>query len=181
MGKVEVSQMDIEHLAVIRQSVRDFIYDCASRYDHPGKVLLDIAPQIYQGAKEFFNHVTIKSLDLDSNAGADYTTDICVDNSNLIPSGYFDFILCTEVLEHTLQPFHAVAEMTRMLKKGGLIFLTVPYNFRIHGPLPDCWRFTEHGLRALFSDLEILQLTDVPTPGRDLMPIHYRLIAEKRT
>jgi len=67
-----------------------------------------------------------------------------------------------------------------MLKKDGLIFLTVPYNFRIHGPLPDCWRFTEHGLRALFSQLEIVQLTDIPTPGRDLMPIHYRLIAAKR-
>lgn len=180
MGKAEVSQMDIEHLAVIRQSVRDFIADCAAQYDHSGKVLLDIAPQIYQGAKEFFKNVTIRSLDIDPKAAADYTADICVNNSNVIPSGHFDFILCTEVLEHTLQPFHAVAEMTRMLKKDGLIFLTVPYNFRIHGPLPDCWRFTEHGLRALFSQLEIVQLTDIPTPGRDLMPIHYRLIAAKR-
>lgn len=180
MGKVEVSQMDIDHLAMIRKSVQEFIAACAEKYDRENTVLLDIAPQIYQGAKEFFKKTTIRSLDIDPKANADYTADLCADNSAIIPANHFDFVLCTEVLEHTLQPFDAVNEMERILKKDGVLFLTVPFNFRIHGPLPDCWRFTEHGLRALFKRFEILQLSEIATSGRDLMPVHYRLIAAKR-
>lgn len=50
----------------------------------------------------------------------------------------FDYILCTEVLEHTLNPFRAVYEMFRILKPKGLLFISVPFNFGIHRPLPDC-------------------------------------------
>ena len=57
--------------------------------------------------------------------------------------------------------------------------LTTPFNFRIHGPLPDCWRFTEHGLRALLTDFEIVTLDAVETPGRPLMPVHYRTVARR--
>ena len=180
MGNVVVSQMDIEHLALIRKSVQEFIATCATQHDAEGKILLDIAPQIYQGAKEFFKKTTLRSLDIDPKANADYTADLCADNSSTIPAGEFDFILCTEVLEHTLQPFDAVKEMHRMLKPGGLIFLTVPFNFRIHGPLPDCWRFTEHGLRSLFRSFEIVSLNALETQNRDLMPVHYQLVAAKR-
>lgn len=180
MGKVEVSQMDIDHLAMIRKSVKEFIEECSRKYDRENSLLLDIAPQIYEGAKEFFKKTTIRSLDIDPNANADYTADLCANNSAIIPSGHFDFVLCTEVLEHTLQPFDAVNEMERILKKDGLLFLTVPFNFRIHGPLPDCWRFTEHGLRALFRRFEIRELSEVATSGRALMPVHYRLVAAKR-
>lgn len=180
MGKAAVSQMDIDHLAVIRNSVKEFIGRCASQYDREHSLLLDIAPQIYRGAKEFFKKGKIQTLDIDPGAKADYTADICANNGSLIPSGHFDFVLCTEVLEHTLQPFNAVSEIERILKRGGLLFLTVPFNFRIHGPLPDCWRFTEHGLRAMLKNFEIVDISEVPTNGRELMPIHYRLIAAKR-
>ena len=57
--------------------------------------------------------------------------------------------------------------------------LTTPFNFRIHGPLPDCWRFTEHGLRALLTDFEIVTLDAVETPDRPLMPVHYRTVARR--
>ena len=40
-------------------------------------------------------------------------------------------------------------------------------------------RFTEHGLRALFSAFEIVELTGTPTPGRPLMPVQYQLVARR--
>ena len=97
----------------------------------------------------------------------------------MIPDNSFDLIICTEVLEHVANPFAAVAEINRMLKPTGHAYITTPFNFRIHGPLPDNWRFTEHGLRQLFSGMEVLSLEGVTTHDRDLMPIHYRLIARK--
>lgn len=172
--------MDIQHLEVIRKSVRDFTARCAELYDQPGTRLLDVAPQIYQGAREFFKKAELRTLDINPESGADYIADLCADNRSTIPSDFFDIVVCTEVLEHTLQPFHAVAEIERILKKGGRVFVTVPFNFRIHGPLPDCWRFTEHGLRALFSHFHIIDLAEIPTEDRDLMPIHYQLVAAKK-
>lgn len=171
-----VSQQDIEHLKIIRESVQHHI-EHASRYDHLSFSVLDIAPQVHAGAKEFFKLAVVKTLDIEP--GADYCADICKDNSRLIPDNCFDLIICTEVLEHVANPFAAVAEINRMLRPGGQAYITTPFNFRIHGPLPDNWRFTEHGLRQLFSDMEIISLEGVATDDRDLMPIHYRLIARK--
>jgi len=178
-NKVVVSQMDQDHLVIIRKNVADFINHCSQRYDtDSSKLLLDIAPQDYQGAKAFFQCI-VKTLDINPSSDADYIADICADNSTLIPDNTFDFVLCTEVLEHTLNPFRATEEIFRILKPDGLLFLSVPFNLRIHGPLPDCWRFTEHGLRALLTGFTILSLEEVATPGRDLMPIHYTVIAKK--
>jgi SAM-dependent methyltransferase len=178
MVPVTVSEMDIQHLAAIRANIVDFMRRCAQTYGRPGR-LLDIAPQDHEGARPYFPpSVTVETLDINPQAGCTYVGDICRRN-DIIPSGRFDFIVCTEVLEHVLQPFEAAKELWRLLSPGGLLFVTTPYNFRIHGPLPDCWRFTEHGLRALFGDFELLELSGLETAGRDLMPIQYTTVARK--
>ncbi len=178
MQKV-VSQMDIYHLEVIRKNVESFIRYCSLQYNNgTSNKLLDIAPQDYHGAKAFFK-CEVKTLDINPDSGADYIADICQNNQDLINDNSFDFVLCTEVLEHTLNPFKAIDELYRVLKPGGLLFLSVPFNFRIHGPLPDCWRFTEHGLRALLSNFAEVSIKEISTDHRDLMPIHYTVIANK--
>lgn len=171
-----VSQQDIEHLKLIRDSVRYHI-QCAALHDSFRLKVLDIAPQVHEGAKEFFFNSMVNTLDIEP--GADYQADICRNNSVLIPDDSFHIVVCTEVLEHVANPFAAAVEINRILKPGGRAFITTPFNFRIHGPLPDNWRFTIHGLRQLFSHMEILSIEEVATEGRDLMPIHYRLIAQK--
>lgn len=174
-----VSAQDLEHLRLIRENVRRFMTAAARDYGQGQDRLLDIAPQDHDGARPFFPPaVTVETFDIDPAAQATYTGDICKHNAG-IPDERFDLIVCTEVLEHTLQPFHAAAELRRLLRPGGHLFITTPFNFRIHGPLPDCWRFTEHGLRALFSHWEIVRLDSLLTPDRFLMPIHYTLVARK--
>lgn len=167
-----VSEIDIHHLKIIRASVRDYIY-VASKIFINGMRVLDIAPQEHAGAKAFFTHVET----LDIQDGADYKADICQNNSNIIPNETFDIIICTEVLEHVANPFDAVKELKRMLKTGGCLFVTTPFNFRIHGPLPDNWRFTIHGLKELFKDWNY-QIEEIES-DRFLMPIHYRVKAIK--
>ncbi len=178
MGKV--SLMDEENLAKIRKNVNSFIAESAKKYDKKGTLLLDIAPQDHEGASPFFVESKVETLDIDQTSGATYIADLCTNNQKIIPKNHFDFIVCTEVLEHTLQPFDAVNEIERILKPGGLVFVSCPFNFRIHGPLPDCWRFTEHGLVALFKNFEIINLVGLETTDRFLMPIHYTLTARKK-
>ncbi len=178
-NKKTVSQQDVEHLRLIRENVRGFMTGAAKRCGDSPARLLDVAPQVHEGARPFFAPaVVVETFDIDPAAGCTHTGDLCAHNPSLA-DGSFDYVVCTEVLEHTLQPFSAVRELRRILRGGGLLFLSVPFNFRIHGPLPDCWRFTEHGLRALFSDWEIVELAGLETSGRDLMPVHYTVVARK--
>lgn len=173
-----VSKLDLFYLDIIRESVKALISK-ASEYDDYGLNVLDIAPQVHQGAKEFFIKSNIFTLDIDRNSNADYIADICANNSDILPSNHFDIIICTEVLEHTLNPFNAASELHRILKPNGKLFVTTPFNFRIHGPLPDCWRFTIHGLNSIFSLFDHVEVEEIETPDRFLMPIHYRTIATK--
>ena len=173
-----VSQIDIKNLEIIRNGVKDLLLK-ASIYDKKGIKVLDVAPQIYNGAKEFFSVAEIFTLDLDENSGADFIEDLCNDNSDIIESNFFDFIICTEVLEHTLNPFNASKELYRILKPNGKLFVTTPYNFRIHGPLPDCWRFTEYGLKSIFSIFSQIEITSIDDKDRFLMPIQYHSIMTK--
>jgi len=175
----KVSDQDIAHLKLIRANVNRFLTEAAKQYALAPARLLDIAPQNHEGARPFFPaFINIETFDIDPKSGATHIGDICRKNDGIIDATY-DFIVCTEVLEHTLQPFSALVELWRMLKPGGVIFVSVPFNFRIHGPLPDCWRFTEHGLRALFNAWEIIKLDAIETTDRFLMPVHYTLIARK--
>lgn len=178
MTQQTVSPIDIEHLQKIRISVSEFIHICASRFDKKGNIILDIAPQDWEGARKHFINTEIKTLDIDPKSNADYIADITQANHNIIPSDYFDFVLCTEVLEHTLNPFKAADEIYRILKPGGFVGITVPLNFRIHGPLPDCWRFTRYGLESVLSHFKNIEITEIESE-RFLFPIQYRVIAQK--
>jgi len=176
----EISQMDVDHLQKLRDNVNQFIKACGEEHDKEGAFLLDVAPDEHEGAAPFFKQSTIETLNIDPSSGATYVADLCANNEGVIPSSRFDFVVCTEVLEHTLQPFDAVKEIERVLKPGGLVFASSPFNFRIHGPLPDCWRFTEHGWKALFKDFEIIDLKALELEDRFLMPVHYTMVARKR-
>jgi SAM-dependent methyltransferase len=177
---VIVSELDKEILRKIRSNVVSFMQHCSSIYAVlPSGALLDIAPQVHEGARPFFpGSIAVRTLDIDPASGCDFIADICKRNDQ-IPDSSFDFVACTEVLEHTLNPFNAVREIRRLLKPNGFLFGSTPFNFRIHGPLPDCWRFTEHGLRELLREFEIVELNVLETQDRDLMPLHYTFVARR--
>ncbi|MEX1052012.1 MAG: methyltransferase domain-containing protein [Patescibacteria group bacterium] len=176
----EVAEIDKQFLADLRKNVRQFTEAVGQQYDGQGVRVLDVAPQVHEGAAPYFKSAQVDTLDLDPQSGATYIADLCRTNAELIKDASYDIVVCTEVLEHTLNPFAAVAEMQRILRVGGVAAVSTPFNFRIHGPLPDCWRFTEHGLRELFKDFELVSLEQLDDPDRFLMPVHYTLVAKKK-
>src|SRR5262245_42053784 len=115
MSDVIVSQLDIDHLAIVRENVVRFMKRAAALYaTQPGR-LLDIAPQVHEGARPFFPaSIVVETFDIDPAAGCTYTGDICQRNDFLADRS-FEYIVCTEVLEHTLQPFGAADELWRLL------------------------------------------------------------------
>ncbi len=176
----EVSEIDKKYLKLLRENVSRFLKSASHEYDKAGIKVLDIAPQDHEGAGAYFKKSKVETLDIDSTSGATFIADLCENNSKIIKDNSFDIVVCTEVLEHTRQPFKAAEEIMRLLKPGGKALISTPFNFRIHGPLPDCWRFTEHGLRELFKNFEILSLKPLELEDRFLMPLHYTLVAGKK-
>lgn len=63
--------------------------------------------------------------------------------------GEFDTVLCTQVLEHTPKPWVLFAEMSRVLKPGGTLVITVPFSYRVHSEPFDFYRFTRYALQSL--------------------------------
>jgi SAM-dependent methyltransferase len=182
--KYTPSEFDIKALEIIRASVDVIVQQAAHQHNYPGQKVLDVAPQGKEYAKKIFDRSKYETLDIEKTTLPDYQFDLCAPTRTIPRNlfGRFDAIICCEVLEHVNNPFQAVDNLGCMLKNRGVLYLTTPFNFRIHGPLPDNWRFTEHGLRQLFNQDDgwiIHELTPVNTPDRDLAPIHYRLIAYK--
>jgi SAM-dependent methyltransferase len=77
-----------------------------------------------------------------------------VGSASTIPfaSGSADVVVCSQVLEHVPDPAAALAEMARVLKPGGRVFLSTHGNFIYHPHPTDYWRWTQDGLRKLFED-----------------------------
>jgi SAM-dependent methyltransferase len=175
---MNIHEIDEINFSILRQGVTDHIEASADLYDDESILVLDVAPQDWAGAKRFYKKATIQTLDIDPSSNANYIADITKNNSNVIPDEHFDIIVLTEVLEHTLNPFDAVSEILRILKPGGKLVMTTPFNFRIHGPLPDCWRFSVHGLNALLNSFSKVDIEENGT-DRFLFPVQYKTIAIK--
>lgn len=71
----------------------------------------------------------------------------CSATSVPLPDNSIDFILCTEVLHDLPEPDLFFNEVKRLLKPGGVLFLTSPFVVPIVDGTYDHYRYTEHGLR----------------------------------
>jgi len=61
----------------------------------------------------------------------------------------YDCVICTEVLEHCPDPRGALAEVSRVLRPGGRVFLTTPFLRPLHEMPHDYFRFTPSGITRL--------------------------------
>ncbi len=86
--------------------------------------------------REMFAHCEYLSQDFAQFHGEEHSygkLDYVGDITNIAAENEsFDFILCTEVFEHIPRPDLAVAEFSRLLRKGGKLLITAPFAAGIH-------------------------------------------------
>jgi len=107
------------------------------------KLALEIGATSKKNAVYFPNLVTLnynnKLKDIDIVANAEKLNGIIEDDK-------FDIVLCLSVLEHTLNPTKLLSEAHRILKKNGILILSVPFVMPLHDCPNDYWRFTKYGV-----------------------------------
>jgi SAM-dependent methyltransferase len=93
-----------------------------------------------------------------------------------VDSDSVDAVLCTETLEHVLDPSQFLDEAQRCLRAGGRLVLTVPFAARWHFIPHDYWRFTPSGLKYLLAHAHFTDVR-VYARGNALTVSCYKLMA----
>jgi len=109
-----------------------------------------------------FSHGTYIGIDVSQSGRAEEgkKMDYEFDGINIPFSAEdFDFVLCTQVLEHATEPEKLLNEIERVLKKGGQLFLTVPFIWGVHELPYDFRRYTDIGIQTALkaAGLEIIK------------------------
>ena len=176
------SDFDINYFPLHREFVNNFIKKISNKIlkDYSDLDWLEIGGQEQDIVKKTYPNKRVLTLDLVGDYNPDLIGDLTTLNEH-IPSESFGGIFCMEVLEHAVDPFACIRELSRLLADGGFLVISTPLNARIHGPVPDCWRFTEFGLNVLLRNFDIETLEKLDTPGRNLFPLHYAVLAYKNS
>jgi SAM-dependent methyltransferase len=88
--------------------------------------------------------------------------DVACDIGKPLPfaSGSFDTVILSDVLEHIPSPDNLWKEIGRITRRGGKIFVSVPFFYWLHETPHDYYRYTEWALRRFAKDagFEVLVL-----------------------
>lgn len=102
--------------------------------------------------RSLFEHARYESADFEK-VDRPYAQSTYVCDLGRIPveNGRFDFIIFNQVMEHLSEPQIVLSELHRVLKPGGRMIYTGPLFYEEHEQPYDFYRYTQFGLRHLFS------------------------------
>lgn len=123
-------------------------------------------PVLEVGSKDYGNTPDFRSLfpnyeyigvDMEEGKGVDIVMDLTDEFSAIVKkleNRSFGTVICFSVLEHCKHPFKMCDNISRLLKNEGLLFVSVPFSWKIHGYPSDYWRFTPDGIKVLFPECD---------------------------
>jgi SAM-dependent methyltransferase len=78
--------------------------------------------------------------------------------------GSLGLVVAQEVLEHLPDPHATLAEIARVLRPGGIVYVQTPWMLGWHSGPHDFWRFSREGMAALFGEAFVVEEV-APTLG----------------
>lgn len=108
---------------------------------------LDVGAGDFNRYQKFFQSSEYIKMDVRTNGNADL-----IGSADEIPEkdGNFDSVVSTQVFEHLKNPDQAAREISRVLKPGGHVLITVPQWNELHEEPHDYYRYTKYGIAEIF-------------------------------
>jgi SAM-dependent methyltransferase len=135
--------------------------------------VLEVGSRDYGNTESFRDVYTQNEyvgVDLTPGDNVDRVFDLAAGVGEL-PEGHFALAICCSVLEHVRRPWDAAANLTRLLRPGGAIYVAVPWVWRHHAYPDDYWRFSWRGIAELFPGIAWTRMaysTNVPEEFHEL-------------
>ncbi len=172
--KNEILRFFVHLILPTRNSVNNFLKKISSNFIDAD--ILEIgsglkkrnasAVEIFGKAREF------QQTDVDVNLGYKILDLTNIESFNK----EYDLVICTNVLEHIYDVRTAVKNLYKLVKKEGNLIISVPFMYPLHDEPEDFWRFTEHSLKKLFENFEIITLKKT---GLRQLPLQYIMHLKK--
>jgi hypothetical protein len=176
-----------EHMFSFANHICDFLKS------NPSLKVLEVGPSSGLYKEEMFpeldtsiigktcSHLGIyyKTLDISTSSNADYIGSI--EDMSFV-SEKFDVVILIGIIEHVPKVFAVPSQLYNVTNDNSTLFVNTPYMFKVHGPTPDCWRFSEYGYKALFGDLFTIQNIDTYPPnelGKNSLPLSLNVTLKK--
>jgi ubiquinone/menaquinone biosynthesis C-methylase UbiE len=158
------------HIGLANQNTRDEWLEKTLSTIPCGLSILDAGAGECQ-YKKWCRHLQYTSQDFNQYTGKDSAVglqmsswnntgiDIVCDVAEMpLADETFDVVMCTEVLEHVPNPVKVIRELSRVLKQGGMLIVTAPFNSLTHfAPFHFATGFNrffyEHHLKALHHEI----------------------------
>lgn len=159
-----------------RKFVGQDILEVGSRHYADGAVS-DLRELIVRSRGTSKEEPRIVGCDLAPGENVDVVADL-TDSMELIAEAFnyrmFDTIFCLSVLEHVPDCVSMARNLSTLLKPGGVIFVSVPFVFRLHEYPVDMWRFTPDAVKFIFPTIDFRELkySNISTlEDGDVMPL----------
>lgn len=115
----------------------------------------------------FQSSVAYTGLDIHEGENVDVVGDVHTLSSHF-PGNHYDAVFSISVFEHLAMPWKACLEINRIMKPGGLLYISTHPTIPPHELPWDFWRYSRETFKTLLNDstgFEILEATE-GTPGR---------------
>ncbi|WP_374338224.1 class I SAM-dependent methyltransferase [Methyloversatilis sp.] len=119
-------------------------------------------PVLEIGSKDYGSTVDFRSvyrdqpyvgLDLADGRNVDVVHDL-TQGTGPLPLDHFDLAICCSVLEHVDRPWEFARHVSRVVRPGGRLYMSVPWVWRFHAYPDDYFRFSWRGIEKLFPDFD---------------------------
>jgi SAM-dependent methyltransferase len=119
-------------------------------------------PILEVGSKEYGSTSTFRKMypgqeytgvDMAEGEGVDVVADL-TQSIGTLRENHYALVICVSVLEHVAKPWLFAGNITRVIRPGGKLYLSVPWVWRYHPYPDDYFRFSHKGIMSLFEEFE---------------------------
>jgi SAM-dependent methyltransferase len=129
--------------------------------EHVQGIVLDVGGEKHSLVAYQFGRQSGAQACICLNVSPDKSPDVVADGEHIpFRTGTIGTVVCLETLEHVDNPLQVTRELARVLQPSGVLLLSVPFLYRVHGAPSDFWRFTQYQVERMVcqAGLEIVHM-----------------------